>query len=129
MTSQISGAVPGSPAAWRAHAAAAAARNCATRFSLACGAMGAAPYKAPVGGGVGGPRAVRGTCAPAAGAAPPRPVLPDPRSPRDFPPPPLHAADLRSTTPTSGPRPVRLPGPAGESRQHTTPNRAGGKLA
>jgi hypothetical protein len=41
---------------------------------------------------VGDPRADRGSCTSAAGVAPPRPVLPDPRSPRDFPTPPLRAA-------------------------------------
>jgi hypothetical protein len=75
MTSETSGAVPGSPATWPGHAGGAAADSgCATRLSLVRGAMGAAPCKAPVGGGVGGPRADRGLPAPAAGAAAPRPV-------------------------------------------------------
>jgi hypothetical protein len=89
MTSQTSGAVPGSSPAWILHAGAAAAdHSCATRLSLVRGASGAAPCKAPVGGGVGGPRVVRGHRAPPAGVVAPRPVVPEPRTPRDFPQPP-----------------------------------------
>jgi hypothetical protein len=92
MTLQTSGAVPGLSAAWPLHAGGTAAdRSCATRLSLARGAMGAAPCKAPEGGGVGGPRAVRGSCAPPAWAVAPRPVLPEPPAPRDFERPPLRA--------------------------------------
>jgi hypothetical protein len=96
MTSQTSGAVSGLSAAWADHAAGAAAtdHSCATRLSLVRGAVGAAPCKAPVGGGVGGPRVVRGACAPPAGAAAPHPVLPEPRTPRDFPRPPLRSLGL-----------------------------------
>jgi hypothetical protein len=63
--------------------------DCATRLSLVRGATGAAPCKAPEGGGVGGPRVDRGVPAPPAGAAAPHPYLPEPRTPRDFPTPPL----------------------------------------
>jgi hypothetical protein len=92
MTSQTSGAVPGSSPAWTLHAGAAAAdHSCATRLSLVRGASGAAPCKAPVGGGVGGPRVVRGLCAPPAGVVAPRPVVPGPMAPRDFSCPPLLA--------------------------------------
>jgi hypothetical protein len=95
MISQTSGAVAGSSAAWRVHTGAAAADpSCATRFSLARGATGVAPCKAPVGGGVGGPRVVRGACAPPAGVVAPRPVLPEPKAPRDFPRPPLRSVEL-----------------------------------
>jgi hypothetical protein len=69
----------------------------ASRLSLARGARGAAPCTAPIGRGVGGPRADRGSGAPAAGAVAPRLVLPDPRSPGDFPPPPLRATELQAT--------------------------------
>jgi hypothetical protein len=69
--------------------------SCATRLSLVRGAVGAAPCKAPVGGGVGGPRVVRGACAPPAGAAAPHPALPEPKAPRDFPRPPLRSVGLR----------------------------------
>jgi hypothetical protein len=87
MSLQTAGAVPGPSSSWSDHGlAAVVAESCATRFSLARGATGAAPCKAPVGGGVGGPRAVRGSCAPAAGAVAPRPM---PEPPRDFPRPPL----------------------------------------
>jgi hypothetical protein len=95
MISQTSGAVPVSPAAWRVHAGTAAADpSCATRLSLVRGATGAAPCKAPVGGGVGGPRVVRGACAPPAGVVAPRPVVPEPKAPRDFPRPPLRSVEL-----------------------------------
>jgi hypothetical protein len=94
MTLQTSGAVPGSSAAWQLHAGAAAAdRSCATRLSLVRGATGAAPCKAPEGGGVGGPRADRGSCAPAVGVVAPCPVLPEPAAPRDFPRPPLRSVE------------------------------------
>ncbi len=86
MSSQTAGAVTGPPYSWFGHGIAVAEPSCATRFSLARGATGAAPCKAPVGGGVGGPRAVRGSCAPATGAVEPRHL---PESPRDFPRPPL----------------------------------------
>jgi hypothetical protein len=86
MTLQTSGAVPGLSAAWPVHAGGAAAdRSCATRLSLARGAMGAAPCKAPEGVGVGGPSADRGSCAPAGGAVAPCPVLAEPLAPRDLP--------------------------------------------
>ena len=49
--------------------------GCATRFSLVRGAMGAASCKAPMDGGVGGPRAYRGPCTPPAGAVAPHPLL------------------------------------------------------
>jgi len=76
MTSQTSGAVPGSSARWRVHAANPAADlGCATRLSLVRGATGAASCKAPMGGGVGGPRAYRGPCTPPAGAVAPHPLL------------------------------------------------------
>jgi hypothetical protein len=95
MTSQTSGAAPGSSATWRVHVGAAAADpSCATRLSLVRGATGAAPCKAPEGGGVGGPRADRGLPAPAAGVVAPHPLLPEPRAPRDFPVPPLRSVEL-----------------------------------
>jgi hypothetical protein len=76
MTSQTSGAVPGTAASWGAHAGATAPDlDCATRLSLVRGATGAAPCKAPVGGGVGGPRADRGPSAPPAGVAALRPPI------------------------------------------------------
>jgi hypothetical protein len=94
VTPQTSGAVPGSSPAWTLHAGGAAAdHSCATRLSLVRGATGAAPCKASEGGGVGGPRVVRGHCAPPAGAAAPRPLVPEPRAPRDFPAPPLRAVE------------------------------------
>jgi hypothetical protein len=75
MISQTAGPVPGPGHSWSDHGSGAVvAESCATRLSLARGATGAAPCKAPVGGGgVGGPRADRGPSAPPAGAAPPRP--------------------------------------------------------
>jgi hypothetical protein len=95
MSSQTAGAVPGPSRSWSGHGAdALVAESCATRFSLARGATGAAPCKAPVGGGVGGPRAVRGSCAPATGAVAPYPM---PGAPRDFPHPPLRHIELRNT--------------------------------
>jgi hypothetical protein len=95
MSSQTAGAVPGPSHSWSGHGAdVVVAESCATRFSLARGATGAAPCKAPVGGGVGGPRADRGSCAPAAGAVAPSSM---PGAPRDFPRPPLrHATELLS---------------------------------
>ena len=84
MTSQTSGAVPGSPPEWTLDGGAATDPSCATRLSLVRGAVGAAPCKAPVGGGVGGSRVVRGACAPPAGAVAPHPVVPEPEAPRDF---------------------------------------------
>jgi hypothetical protein len=94
MSSQTAGAVPGPSSSWSDHGlVAVVAESCATRFSLARGATGATPCKAPVGGGVGGPRAVRGSCAPATGAVAPCPM---PGALRDFPRPPLHRTqDLR----------------------------------
>jgi hypothetical protein len=90
MSSQTAGAVPGPSYSWSDHGAAVVvAESCATRFSLARGATGAAPCKAPVGGGVGGPRADRGSCAPATGAVASRHL---PEAPRDFPLPPLRQA-------------------------------------
>jgi hypothetical protein len=86
MSSQTAGAVPGPSYSWLDHGLAVVGQSCATRLSLVRGATGAAPCKAPVGGGVGGPRADRGSCAPAAGAVASR-HLPEP--PRDFPRPPL----------------------------------------
>jgi hypothetical protein len=93
MSSQTAGAAPDPSSSWPDRGLdPVVAESCATRFSLARGATGAAPCKAPVDGGVGGPRAVRGSCAPATGAVALRPVLPDPRHPRDFPVPPLRSA-------------------------------------
>jgi hypothetical protein len=74
----------------------------ASRLSLARGAMGAAPCKAPVGDGAGGPRAGRGHRAPAAGAAAPHPM---PGAPRDSPAPPLRTTDLHSPAPYLRPAP------------------------
>lgn len=89
MSSQTAGAVSGPSSSWSDRGlAAVVAESCATRFSLARGATGAAPCKAPVGGGVGGPRADRGSCAPATGAVGLR-RLQAPEPPRDFPRPPL----------------------------------------
>jgi hypothetical protein len=106
MSSQIAGAVPGPSYSWSDHGAAVVvAESCATRFSLARGAAGAAPCKAPVGGGVGGPKADRGSCAPATGAVAPRHL---PKPPRDFPLPPLrqtrelHSISVTSTPPSAG---------------------------
>lgn len=88
----------------------------ASRFSLARGATGAAPCKAPVDGGVGGPRVDRGSCAPPAGAVARRLALPEPRAPRDFPAPPLRSsaeaggidASARITHTSSTPGPANL---------------------
>jgi hypothetical protein len=81
MISQTAGPVPGPAHSWSDHGSRAmVAESCATRLSLARGATGAAPCKAPVGGGVGGPRADRGPCAPPAGAAAPRPPFDAPRT-------------------------------------------------
>jgi hypothetical protein len=102
MSSQTAGAVPGPSYSWSDHGAAVVvAQSCATRFSLARGATGAAPCKAPVGGGVGGPRADRGSCAPATGVVASRHL---PEAPRDFPLPPLrHTPELLSNSITSNP--------------------------
>jgi hypothetical protein len=89
MTSQTPGAVPGPSATWSTHAGGAEADpSCATRLSLVRGATGAAPCKAPEGGGVGGPRADRGAPAPAVRVVAPRLHVPEPKAPRDFPQPP-----------------------------------------
>jgi hypothetical protein len=111
----------------------------ASRFSLDCGAADAAPCKASVGGGVGGPRADRGRCrAPAAGAAAHRPM---PGALRDFPAPPLRTIDLHHVTTYLRPAPRASAGtsrgvPARGSREvgrfhatQTTPpaREAGGK--
>jgi hypothetical protein len=102
MSSQTAGAVPGPSDSWSDRGAAVViAESCATRFSLARGATGAAPCKAPVGGGVGGPRADRGSCATATGAVAPRHL---PEAPRDFPLPPLRqTGELSSNSITSNP--------------------------
>jgi hypothetical protein len=92
MTWQALGAGPGTAAAWGVRAGDAVTDpNCATRLSLARGATGAAPCKASEGGGVGGPRADRGSCAPAAGLVAPRPAPAEPRAPQRVP-------DLDATT-------------------------------
>jgi hypothetical protein len=92
MISQTSGAVSGPPHPWAGHAGGAAAdQGRATRLSLVRGATGAAPCKAPEGGGVGGPRVVRGACAPPAGAVAPHPLVSEPRTSREFPVPPRRA--------------------------------------
>jgi hypothetical protein len=114
MSSQTSGAVPGPSSSWSDHGSGAVvAESCATRFSLARGATGATPCKAPVGGGVGGARAGRGSCAPAAGAAAPSSM---PQAPRDFPRPPLRQApELLSKSIAPNPR------SAGEGPGRETP--------
>lgn len=93
MYPRFSSAVPGSPIPRRARDG--AAPDCATRFSLARGATDATPCKASVGGGVGGPRAVRGSSGPATGVATPSSL---PGAPRDLPRPPLHPRDARQPT-------------------------------
>ena len=103
MISQTAGAVPGPFLSWSGHGPdAVVGESCATRFSLARGATDATPCKAPVGGGVGGPRAVRGFCAPAVGAVAPCPM---PGTRRDLPRPPLRQTkELRSESLASPPR-------------------------
>jgi hypothetical protein len=131
MSSQTAGAVPGPSYSWSDRGAAVVvAESCATRFSLARGATGAAPCKAPVGGGVGGPRAVRGSCAPATGAVASRHL---PEAPRDFPPAPLrqprelHNISIASTPPSAGEGSGRKI-PAAQATQVTPSAReAGGK--
>jgi hypothetical protein len=96
MTSQTPSAVPRSSSVWPGHTGEAVAHDsCATRFSLARGATGAAPCKALEGGCVGGPRADRGSCAPPAGAVAPHPLLPGLAASRGFLPP--RATELHTT--------------------------------
>jgi hypothetical protein len=103
MTLQTSGAAPASSAAWALHAGGAATDpSCATRLSLVRGATGAAPCKAPEGGGVGGPSAVRGSRAPATGAVAPHPLLPEPLRSEEL---RRHEAALRSAG-RAGPAPA-----------------------
>jgi hypothetical protein len=113
MSSQTAGAVPGPSYSWSDHGlSAVVAESCATRFSLARGATGAASckapagaLKAPAGGGAGGSRADRGSCAPATGVVAPRHL---PEAPRDFPLPPLrqteelHSKSITSNPPSAG---------------------------
>jgi hypothetical protein len=102
MTSQTTGAVPG-PRQTRNGGPGniVTDRSCATRLSLARGATGAAPCKAPVGGQAGGLRAHRGTCASAAVAVGRRHVL-FPEGPglrRDVSPAPHGAGGVDRVTP------------------------------
>jgi hypothetical protein len=131
MSSQTAGAVPGPSYSWSDHGAAVVvAESCATRFSLARGATGAAPCKAPVGGGGGGPRAVRGSFAPATGAAAPRHL---PHPPRDFPLPPLrqteelHSKSIASNPPSAGEGSGRKPPAAQATQVKPSAREAGGK--
>jgi hypothetical protein len=95
MSSQTAGAVPGPFLTWPDRdSTVAVAEICATRFSLARGATDAAPCKASVGVGVGGPRAVRGSCAPATGVVAPRPKPRAREAPEDFPRPPLRGGHI-----------------------------------
>ena len=92
MTSQTMGAVPGSSPSWPDRASGGAVdRSCATRLSLARGATDAAPCKASVGVGRGGPRA--GHSSRARGAV----ALAVPEAPRDFSPPPLRRSAVQTT--------------------------------
>jgi len=126
MISQTTGPVPGSFLSGSGHDVdVVAAAGCARRFSLGRGATGATFVPAPVGGGAGGPRTVRGTCAPATGAAAPCPMA---SAPRDFPHPPLPGPrELRSESiPPIPPRAGDGAGrglPAAQTTQITPPAR------
>lgn len=81
MTSQTTGAAPGSSSVWQCHADGPLAyEDCAPLLSLADGAAGDRVRRAPAGGCGGGDRVVGGPCASAAAPAVP---CPEPPSPRD----------------------------------------------
>jgi hypothetical protein len=130
MISQTAGAVPAPSYSWFDRGLVVVGQSCATRFSLARGATGAAPCTPPAGGGVGGPRAVRGSCAPAAGVAAPSSM---PGAPRDFPRPPLRQTpellnkSVTPSPPSAGEGPSRVRPAAQATQVKPSAREAGGK--
>jgi hypothetical protein len=91
MTSQTTGAAPGSSQVWPGHAAAASAYDdCTPLFSLAAGAADVRVRRTTAGGRDGSHPALGGPCDPTTAA-----VAPDPESPRNLPGSSPRSTDLR----------------------------------